>query len=237
MVLNMRKHRTILYAISIDFARKLSMPGIIFHRKVSCRFFLYLARQSLILNSSYSTKTPCTISSSLHSTWCRLNAMLWRLVGHFVGVTSFDRLLAWVLISAVPSTESVKGMVCQSHGGRQDGGKSHPNGWPEHDETAWCHSPSDRARTMRFPDGVSSLARILEVSRHIAGNTFTTAELVANGRQLVSQLGTVLCSAKVKLSGNDFGFSLSGLRQYQPLIQKKDVWTGGRGRSYYSLAS
>jgi hypothetical protein len=56
---------------------------------------------------------------------------------------------------------------------------------------------------MRFPDGVSSFARILEVSRHIAGNTFTTAELVANGRQLVSQLGTVLCSAKVKLPGNE----------------------------------
>ena len=65
MVLNMRKHRTILYAILTDFARQLSMPGTILCGRVSCRvflqrFFLYLARQSLILNSSYSTKTPCT---------------------------------------------------------------------------------------------------------------------------------------------------------------------------------
>src|SRR6266481_6635185 len=33
-----------------------------------------------------------------------------------------------------------EGHGCRSRGGRQDGGKSNPNGRPEHDETTWCHS-------------------------------------------------------------------------------------------------
>jgi hypothetical protein len=46
VVLNTRTHRTILYATLTNFARQLFTPGIIPRKSVSCRSFLYLARQS-----------------------------------------------------------------------------------------------------------------------------------------------------------------------------------------------
>jgi hypothetical protein len=36
--------------------------------------------------------------------------------------------------------DNCKGYDCRSSGGWQDVGESKPDGWPEHDETAWCHS-------------------------------------------------------------------------------------------------
>jgi hypothetical protein len=102
MVLNMRKHRTILYAILTDFARQLSMPEL--YSAEECHAALFSLSCKAIVDTQFKSfnQNPCTILSLLHSACYRLDAMLWRLAGNFVGVTSFHRLLAWVLISAVP---------------------------------------------------------------------------------------------------------------------------------------
>ena len=40
----------------------------------------------------------------------------------------------------MPRNQKLEEHGSRSCGGGQNGGESNPNGWPEHDETAWCQS-------------------------------------------------------------------------------------------------
>src|SRR6516162_11635383 len=40
----------------------------------------------------------------------------------------------------MPRNQKLEEHGSRSCGGGQNGGESYPNGWPEHDETAWCQS-------------------------------------------------------------------------------------------------